>query len=184
MPAAAPVPEPEPPANNGKVKVRYNHYNRDFDVVGGKLNWEHVDDEYAISFVFKGNWMCHLTHEATAEKILPDNGALRKEMRKNPDAFDPDEEEEKWCGFFSGLTIADSDGKQKQYVLVVKEDEVLDAMTTKTTYKAPTKETVPGGKKMESCSCIEGNPCADAYCCKDWRNRFEVAKKHGWKGFS
>ena len=184
VPAAAPVPEPEPPANNGKVKVRYNHYNRDFDVVGGKLNWEHVDDEYAISFVFKGNWTCHLTHEATAEKILPDNGALRKEMRKDPDAFDPDEEEEKWCGFFSGLTIADSDGKQKQYVLVVKEDEVLDAMTTKTTYKAPTKETVPGGNKMESCSCIEGNPCADAYCCKDWRNRFEVAKKHGWKGFS
>ena len=182
--AAAPEPEPEPPANNGKVKVRYNHYNRDFDVVGGKLQWEHVDDEYAIGFVFKGNWTCHLTHEATAEKILPDGGALRKEMRKDPDAFDPDEEEEKWCGFFSGLTIADSDGKQKQYVLVVKEDEVLDAMTTKTTYKAPTKETIPGGKKMESCSCIEGNPCADAYCCKDWRNRFEVAKKHGWKGFS
>ena len=164
--------------------MRYNHYNRDFDVVGGKLQWEHVDDEYAIGFVFKGNWTCHLTHEATAEKILPDGGALRKEMRKDPDAFDPDEEEEKWCGFFSGLTIADSDGKQKQYVLVVKEDEVLDAMTTKTTYKAPTKETIPGGKKMESCSCIEGNPCADAYCCKDWRNRFEVAKKHGWKGFS
>ena len=40
------------------------------------------------------------------------------------------------------------------------------------------------GEKMESCSCIEGNPCADAYCCKDWKNRFEVAKKNGWKGFS
>ena len=25
----------------------------------------------------------------------------------------------------------------------------------------------PGkGERMESCSCIEGNPCADAYCCK------------------
>ena len=40
---------------------------------------------------------------------------------------------------------------------------------------------VPKGPKMESCSCIEGNPCADAYCCKDWKNRFEVAKKNGWK---
>jgi len=39
-------------------------------------------------------------------------------------------------------------------------------------------------EKREGCSCIEGNPCLDAYGCKDWTNRFEVAKKHGWKGFS
>ena len=32
----------------------------------------------------------------------------------------------------------------------------------------------------ESCSCLEGNPCVDEYSCKDWHNRFEVAKKHGW----
>ena len=30
---------------------------------------------------------------------------------------------------------------------------------------------------MESCSCIEGNPCADAYCCKDWKNREAVAAR-------
>ena len=36
---------------NGKVVVRYNHYNKSYDVVDGKLNWEHVDDQYAISFV-------------------------------------------------------------------------------------------------------------------------------------
>ena len=41
---------------NGKVVVRYNHYDKAFDVVDGKLNWEHVDDQYCISFVFKGNW--------------------------------------------------------------------------------------------------------------------------------
>ena len=34
-----------------------------------------------------------------------------------------------------------------------------------------------------SCSCIEGNPCADKMCCKDWANRFAVATKNGWKGF-
>jgi len=27
-----------------------------------------------------------------------------------------------------------------------------------------------------SCSCLEGNPCAVEYNCKDWANRFEVAK--------
>ena len=35
----------------------------------------------------------------------------------------------------------------------------------------------------EGCSCIWGNPCAIPDPCKDWHNRFEVAKKNGWKGF-
>ncbi len=29
-----------------------------------------------------------------------------------------------------------------------------------------------------SCSCLEGNPCVVAYNCKDWTNRFEVARRH------
>lgn len=46
---------------------------------------------------------------------------------------------------------------------------------------------LPGGdgivrERLESCSCIEGNPCMDAYGCKDWNNRYEVAKAHGWRG--
>ena len=163
--------------------VRYNHYNKSYDVVDGRLNWEHVDDQYAISFVFKGNWTCHLSCEATSEKILPDDGALRKEMRKDPDGFDPDEEEEKWCGFFSGLTVVDSDGNPKEYRLEVQEDAVWEAAQgPKKTYKAE-ESVIQKGPKMESCSCIEGNPCADAYCCKDWKNRFEIAKKNGWKGY-
>ena len=39
------------------------------------------------------------------------------------------------------------------------------------------------GRSMESCSCIYGNPCVDEYGCKDWDNRYAVAKKNGWKGF-
>ena len=35
-----------------------------------------------------------------------------------------------------------------------------------------------------SCSCLFGNPCVNEYGCMDWANRFEVAKKNGWKGFS
>ena len=191
--------------------------------------------------MFKGDWTCHLS--CGDEKILPDDGALHKEMRKDPDGFDPDEEEvrtcrrpwacapcaytyarlrtthggwagpmgaparadalqrsgalchapsspdasaqEKWCGFFSGLTIVDAEGKPKEYRLEVQEDAVWEAAQgPKTTYKAPEQSSVATGPKTESCSCIEGNPCADAYCCKDWKNRFEVAKKHGWKGFS
>lgn len=29
-----------------------------------------------------------------------------------------------------------------------------------------------------SCSCLEGNPCAVSYNCRDWANRFEVARRH------
>eukprot|EP00439_Symbiodinium_sp_Y106_P042287 s2432_g5.t1 len=41
----------------------------------------------------------------------------------------------------------------------------------------------------EGCSCLEGNPCAqecDAQgntICKDWANRFAVAKANGWLGY-
>ena len=34
-----------------------------------------------------------------------------------------------------------------------------------------------GGDDSSSCSCVYGNPCAVSYCCKDWANRFEVAKR-------
>ena len=40
------------------------------------------------------------------------------------------------------------------------------------------------GARGEGCSCLYGNPCQDQYVCKNWANRFEVAKKNGWKGFS
>ena len=182
--------EAEKARRNGRVKIHYNHYDKEYDIVDGKLDWEHVDDQYAISFVFKGQWTCNLKCKATEERILPDGGALHVEMRKDPDGFDPDDEEEKWCGFFSGLCVLDDEGKPNEYVLEVQEDAVWDAAAraagTYKTYKAPAPEEscVSQNSKQESCSCIEGNPCADAYCCKDWKNRFEVAKKHGWKGFS
>jgi hypothetical protein len=43
--------------------------------------------------------------------------------------------------------------------------------------------SIATGGKAESCSCIEGNPCLDKYNCKDWENRYVVAKNNGWKGF-
>eukprot|EP00939_MAST-03C_sp_MAST-3C-sp1_P004570 g4570.t1 len=31
--------------------------------------------------------------------------------------------------------------------------------------------------QTESCSCVEGNPCVSKYNCKDWGNRFEIARE-------
>jgi len=36
--------------------------------------------------------------------------------------------------------------------------------------------------RKEGCSCLYGNPCMDPYVCEDWTNRFEVAKRNGYKG--
>ena len=62
---------------NGEVVVRYNHYDTAFAVVDGVLNWEHVDDKYAISFVFKGNWTCHLVEWEGGAKGAPALGSGR-----------------------------------------------------------------------------------------------------------
>ena len=90
-------------------------------------------------------------------------------------------------GFFSGLTL------DEQYEIIIDEDPAL-ADEPRKTYTATT--TLAGracsgdddglgmGEDRSSCSCLFGNPCASSYNCKDWHNRFDVAKKNGWKGFS
>jgi hypothetical protein len=82
--------------------------------------------------------------------------------------------------------------KDKQYWVYVVEDPVQEAKdreamaalvaADKAKAKAERSEYAENGLP-ESCSCIEGNPCVDEYGCKDWTNRFAIAKKNGWKGF-
>ncbi|RYH13027.1 hypothetical protein EON65_36665 [archaeon] len=40
----------------GKVKVRYNHYQKLFPVHNGVVKWSDIDLEYAFSFVFRGQY--------------------------------------------------------------------------------------------------------------------------------
>ena len=71
------------------------------------------------------------------------------------------------------------------------EEDPEEAGKERKGYTAPTADdSIRGaggggeqGEDSSSCSCIEGNPCAVKYNCKDWNNREEVARKHGWKGF-
>ena len=135
--AFATAPASEKPREVGKVRVKYNHYDKEFTVTDGVLCFEDVDDQYAFSFVFKGDFTCKL-ESSTGAIIELDGGALRREMRKDPDGFDPEEEEEKVVGTFSGLSLADADGTQACYVISVDEDPVLAAAEakSKTVYKA------------------------------------------------
>ena len=72
-----------------------------------------------------------------------------------------------------------------KYWCDVDEDEVAEAAVIRTAY-VPTEKSEPGlgAKREEGCSCLFGNPCMEAYTCKNWQNRFEVAKTNGWKGYS
>jgi hypothetical protein len=63
-----------------------------------------------------------------------------------------------------------------------RQDKILEE-NRKKKFDDDENKILPVEKKIESCSCIEGNPCVDRYCCKNWEKRFEIAKKNGWKGF-
>ena len=45
-----------------------------------------------------------------------------------------------------------------------------------------TEDDSAAGEDKASCSCLWGNPCVSEYNCKDWANRFAVAKRHEKSG--
>lgn len=175
-PAEQAPPEPEPkPVHvpvEGTCKVRYNHYNQDFKIVDGRLMYADVDEEYCFSIAFKGNY--------TVKVEYPD-GTMSAPITPAEKA-ETDPPYEGLC--FEGLT------PDAQHKFVVEEDPAL-ADAPRTAYVASGGSSLikrdTGGEMGEdsaSCSCVFGNPCQSAYSCKDWNNRYEVAKKNGWKGFS
>lgn len=46
----------QPGEHCGTVKVRFNHYNKSFPIYNGVLQWADVDEEYCLSFVYRGNY--------------------------------------------------------------------------------------------------------------------------------
>lgn len=46
--------------DTGTVKVRFNHYNKSFPIHNGVLKWADVDEDYCLSFVYKGNFTRNL----------------------------------------------------------------------------------------------------------------------------
>lgn len=46
----------QPGEHCGTVKVRFNHYNKSFPIYNGVLKWSDIDEEYCLSFVYRGNY--------------------------------------------------------------------------------------------------------------------------------
>ena len=50
------------------VTVRFNHYNKKFRVINGVLRWIDIDEEYCISFVYRGNFKRRLYSNINDER--------------------------------------------------------------------------------------------------------------------
>ena len=58
------APEPAPPSKAGRAVVAFNHYKSEFKIDdGGAMAWADIDEEYCISFVFKGEIQVALVTE-------------------------------------------------------------------------------------------------------------------------
>lgn len=150
----------------GEITCKYSHYSKKFPVENGVLDWKLVDEEYCLSYVFSDKALIALIDQSTNQKILRNTVS----------------------NTFNGLVPGGV------YEAEIEENVEVEAGKTFTAYIPQTVDKMDSIRKSgngnldgtdgASCSCIEGNPCAVPYNCKDWNNRLEVAKKHGWKGFS
>jgi hypothetical protein len=159
----------------GSCIVRYNHYQNEHSITTTKGNPRSgcilvstLDEMFYFSAVYKGQFTIILRGPGRCGDALP-------HLHDNKAAF-------------TGLEIG------AEYFCEVQEDEAAELEARggkeKVVFKASTGTSLIKmgegscmGEDSASCSCIEGNPCAVPYNCKDWNNRFEIAKKNGWKGF-
>ena len=197
-PAPPPAPPPHTPEElaaeharlNGHCTVRYNHYMKSTPVAGGEATSWDIDDALSLSFVFK-HCSIHLV-EAEAEGKAPTGEAAGPAhwCAERPLPAPPAKEGEEDMGTCAPAAFRVMTGKT--YWAQVQEDpkEKAAAEARQAAYLA-SKSAAGGGageegaikvEKVEGCSCIWGNPCAQPYGCQDWSNRFELARKNGWKG--
>ena len=131
---------------NGDVRVRFNHYNKVLTIQDGKLSAEAIDEELALSFVFK-NCRIHVCPAEDDGKNAPADPKLLKEEG------DP--------VVFVGLEA------NKTYWVMVEEDveELAASAARQSIYVASTAKRAGGGDDgivrdaVEGCSCLWGNPC-------------------------
>ena len=165
--------------NNGKITIRFNHYKKQFDIIDGSLKAATIDDEYYITFAFPGAKI-HLTAYGPSDFSFEEKGFSSAPL-----------ELEKPVGTFRFLEAdkvyfvqVEEESKAKQEYEDRQEKKAAENAKKRAQQEAAEVDGLIITKtKLESCSCIEGNPCVEVMCCQDWVNRYEIANKFGWKGF-
>ncbi|KRX02344.1 hypothetical protein PPERSA_09961 [Pseudocohnilembus persalinus] len=163
----------------GEAVVKYNHYNSKFPVINGQMKFTDIDEEYALSFVYEGNFgkkLIELGDESQQNNNKNDNTHFLESKDFVTDKVDEQGKQIIETVFY-GVKIGGS------YKILIIEDKEAEEKIVHKAYKAPEQEK-EDKKRGEGCSCLFGNPCQDKYVCQDWNNREAVARKNGWKGFS
>jgi hypothetical protein len=164
---------------NGEVVIRYNHYKKKFPVSDGSTTSVAVDEEYFLSFAFPKSKI-HITLYGPSDFSFEALGlTARPVLTESPEGtyWGLDPSKEYW------VEIEEDPAERKAYE--IRQDELAKQSAAQ---RALEEDRCQDSNmivkvKVESCSCIEGNPCLDRYACKDWEHRYDVAKRNGWKGF-
>jgi len=131
---------------------------------GGALTTEAIDDVLALTFVYPS---CKIALTLTPIKGV-DFRSVDQSTLVHADA----------SGTFKGLVPG---GKYFAFVIEDGEEKAKYEEAQKRRAAEAAKAAAGGGgaaaKVGESCSCIEGNPCAVPDNCKDWDNRIVVAQR-------
>lgn len=178
------VQEEVPVGGSGKVSIKYNHYAKELEIENGVLKGI---DFFSLAWANGKGTVLHLS----AVEQKPDQGEVAYLIEENGE-IDPNIEYSTgitYKGLAPGNTywvhvIMGKEEKQK----LDEERKVRAEERLKQEAEAKEKGGIAtgynfGGEDSASCSCLEGNPCASEYNCKNWKNRFEIAKENGWKGF-
>ena len=174
---------------NGKVKLMYEQYDEEFDIVDGSTTQANIDDVYCLSFVMPG-CIIHLSDLNPQEFRKKQAGGVDEDGQEIEGVAVEDlylKEEPRG-------TYLDMEKDKEYYVYVVQQEDQLKRDQERMKEIAAKMEQINSnsggdnverddGRGFESCSCIYGNPCVDEYSCRDWDNRMAVAMKNGWKGF-
>lgn len=174
-----------PESKTGPISVKYNHYGKDFTITDGVLKGV---DFFSLAWANGAGTKLHLS----LIEQKPDQGAVEylkeEEVEKDPN-----------LEHASGINYVGLVANKTYYVHVIMGDEEKKKLEEerKERQEQRLKEEEEaakngggiatgynfGGEDSASCSCLEGNPCASEYNCKNWADRYEIAKKNGWKGF-
>eukprot|EP00607_Mallomonas_marina_P011086 CAMPEP_0182424258 /NCGR_PEP_ID=MMETSP1167-20130531/10434_1 /TAXON_ID=2988 /ORGANISM="Mallomonas Sp, Strain CCMP3275" /LENGTH=347 /DNA_ID=CAMNT_0024603919 /DNA_START=239 /DNA_END=1279 /DNA_ORIENTATION=+ len=167
----------DPKLLNGKVKLLYQMYDEEFEIVNGSTTAENIDELYCLSFVMP-DCKIHLSiysPEVKRERDIEGEGEREREV------YIPEDPPGTYHGLRTDTQYyiyADQDSNQ----LFLDQQNMKRRMKVQTTDAEKREREIEreDGRGMESCSCIYGNPCVDEYGCKDWDNRYAIAKKNGW----
>mmetsp|Transcript_7538 Transcript_7538/g.12537 ORF Transcript_7538/g.12537 Transcript_7538/m.12537 type:complete len:309 (+) Transcript_7538:59-985(+) len=158
----------------GNVIINYQMYNEEFPISTNTLTAARIDEDYGLSDVMPG-CRIRLSPIDSKARTLYEN-AIEGTVREAPWVREEPE------GTFKDLLAGET------YYCIVFEDAAqykkdMEELQKRIAADGGAPKEASKSRESEGCSCLFGNPCMDQYICKDWDNRYSVAKKNGWKGF-